>query len=128
MKAFSDNIRYLRKEKGITQGELAKALNVRNTTVSAWETAVSEPNIDTLIELCKFFEVSLASLVGVDTEINPTTKLDVAHQLQISDKDRELIKKLHRLPNTLQIQAYAYIEGYVSAIKDRYHLSDEEGD
>ena len=48
-------IKQLRKEAGLTQGELEKKLGVVKQTISSWENNVSEPNSETLSELSKLF-------------------------------------------------------------------------
>lgn len=64
MNKFGDNLRKYRKEKKITQENLADLLNVSFQTVSKRERGKAEPNIDTLIKISKIFEVSIDDLVG----------------------------------------------------------------
>lgn len=52
---FSENLKNLRKSLNMTQGELAKLLNVDQRTVSAWEKKVCEPNFEMLSKLCEIF-------------------------------------------------------------------------
>ena len=54
----------LRKEKGITQGELAERLSVSDKTVSKWENGSSTPNPDMLAALAQYFDISLDVLFG----------------------------------------------------------------
>ena len=49
----------LRKKKGITQEELAKALNVSSQAISKWETEVCQPDILILPLISKYFNVSI---------------------------------------------------------------------
>lgn len=56
---ISKNILMLRKKKGITQEELAKALNVSNQAISKWETEVCQPDILILPLIAKYFNVSI---------------------------------------------------------------------
>lgn len=53
----------LRKEKGITQAELAAVINISDKAISKWESAGSCPDIDVLIKLSDFFEVSLDYII-----------------------------------------------------------------
>lgn len=55
-------IRELRKEKGITQEQLAEALNTSRRTVSRWETGVNMPDLDVLPQLAEFFGVDIREL------------------------------------------------------------------
>lgn len=61
---FSDNLKDLRKAKGIGQEVLAKELNISVKTVSHWETGYTEPSIEQLIKLADYFEISMDELVG----------------------------------------------------------------
>lgn len=67
MATFEERLRQLRKEKGLSQKELAEALNVANTTVSIWERGLRKPEMDTLEKVRNYFDVSLAYLLGENT-------------------------------------------------------------
>lgn len=60
---FSENLKNLRKQRGLDQSSLAKELNVSVKTISHWETLYSEPSIAQLVALANFFDVSLDDLV-----------------------------------------------------------------
>ena len=62
---FADNVKLLRKERGLTQGELAKEIGVITRTVSYWETGVQECSLDMLIKVAQFFGVSTDVLLGL---------------------------------------------------------------
>lgn len=61
---LSDNIKSLRKEKGMSQEELAVKLNVVRQTVSKWEQNLSVPDSDMLVKLAEVFGVSVGTLLG----------------------------------------------------------------
>ena len=61
---FSQKLQKLRKEKGLTQEELAKELFVSRTAISKWESAKGYPNIDSLKEISKFFSVTIDDLLS----------------------------------------------------------------
>ncbi|BCI60277.1 helix-turn-helix transcriptional regulator [Solibaculum mannosilyticum] len=52
-------LKELRKESGFTQGYVANALEVDQTTVSKWENGESLPRVETLLEIAKFYNVTL---------------------------------------------------------------------
>lgn len=54
----------LRTKKGLTQEELAEKLFVTRQAVSRWENGETEPNVETLKLLSKFFDVSINTLLG----------------------------------------------------------------
>ena len=60
---FGKQLRDLRIEKGLSQRELGKIFNVCNQTISFWETGSREPDLDALIEIAHYFEVSIGSLL-----------------------------------------------------------------
>lgn len=62
------NIKRLRREKGITQEQLAEAMNVSCAAVSKWERGETFPDVTLLQPLAFYFGVSLDSLMGYDKE------------------------------------------------------------
>ena len=61
---FQTRLKELRIEKGVTQLEVAKILNLYKMAVSHWEKGNSEPSIEQLKILASFFDVSIDYLVG----------------------------------------------------------------
>lgn len=71
-------LRELRKEKGLTQEQLAAQFNVSVKTVSRWENGVHMPDIELLLELADFYEVDLRALLRgerVSEKTAPETKV-----------------------------------------------------
>lgn len=61
---INEQIAFLRKQKGLTQEELANALGVTNQAVSKWESAQCYPDIQLLPDIAKMFDVSIDELIG----------------------------------------------------------------
>jgi transcriptional regulator with XRE-family HTH domain len=61
---FSQKLQELRRQKGLTQEQLAAALFVSRTAVSKWESGRGYPGIDSLKTLAKFFEISVDELLS----------------------------------------------------------------
>ena len=61
---MKDRFIQLRREKQMTQAELAEALNVSRQAVSRWETGASIPSMDSLIELSKLYDVPVDYFMG----------------------------------------------------------------
>ena len=61
---FNEKLQELRKQKGLTQVELAELLYVSRTAVSKWESGRGFPNIESLKAISKFFSVSLDELLS----------------------------------------------------------------
>lgn len=60
---FSEKLQILRKQKGLTQEELAREIYVSRTAVSKWESGRGYPGIDSIKDLAKFFSVTVDELL-----------------------------------------------------------------
>lgn len=69
---FNNKLQKLRKEKGLTQEQLAEALFVSRTAISKWESGKGYPNIDSLKSLSKLFSVSIDDLLSGEELISLT--------------------------------------------------------
>lgn len=63
---FNEKLQELRKQKGLTQEELAEKLFVSRTAISKWESGRGYPNIDSLKSVAKFFGVTVDELLSGD--------------------------------------------------------------
>jgi len=79
------NISELRKEKGFSQKELADMLGVAQNTISNWETGTREPDLKTILELCKIFGTSLDAILG-DPSLLDKTEEEIAVYKEQSKK------------------------------------------
>ena len=61
---FNEKLQELRKNRGMTQEELAEVLYVSRTTISKWELGRGYPSIDSLKDISKFFSVSIDDLLS----------------------------------------------------------------
>ncbi|MDO4261939.1 MAG: helix-turn-helix transcriptional regulator [Eubacteriales bacterium] len=92
---FHENLKKLRKEKGISQEELAAKLNVVRQTISKWEKGLSVPDAQLLIRLSEILETPVSTLLGqtIDGKEKISDKNAIAEQLsrinsQLSEKTR----------------------------------------
>ena len=63
---FNEKLQILRKDKGVTQEELAEALFVSRTAISKWESGKGYPGIDSLKGLSRYFGVTLDELLSAE--------------------------------------------------------------
>ena len=75
MKSIGKMISSLRKEKGMTQSELAEKMNVTDKAVSKWERDLSCPDINTISKLADVLEVSVDELLQAKKKEYSDTKL-----------------------------------------------------
>ena len=64
MNKFQERLKELRKEKNVTQKQVANAISVSEDCVYNWERGRSEPSIIDLINLSNYFNITIDYLVG----------------------------------------------------------------
>ena len=78
--SFGEKLAKLRKEKGLSQEELAQELNVSRQAVSKWESNNSYPETEKIIQICKLFDYSMDELIGLkDSEEYKEKKKAIRH-------------------------------------------------
>ena len=77
---FDETLRRIRKEKGMTQEELAIKVHVARQTVSKWEKGLSIPDVDLLQRLSEALEVDLSELLGAQI-LKEENRNEIAQQL-----------------------------------------------
>ena len=104
---LSNNLKRIRKSKGLSQEELAIKLNVVRQTVSKWENGLSVPDSDMLITLADELDTSVSVLLG-ETVMEPMTddlkaiseKLEVIN-LQLAKRNMFKVKTIRWILITL---------------------------
>lgn len=71
---LNENLRILRRERGLTQAELAKKMKLKQYNISDYEIGRIEPNVAILIRFAEVFNVSLDFLVGRKIKEDSTYK------------------------------------------------------
>ena len=98
---LNENIKVIRKSKGLSQQELAVKLNIVRRTVSKWEQGLSVPDSDMLISLSEVLETPVSTLLGetvIETEADTlkaiSEKLEVIN-LQLAQRKTTRRKIIH---------------------------------
>lgn len=68
MKTFSERLLELRKERGLSQADLAKELEVSYSVICYWETNRSEPTAPNILKIAEYFGVTADYLLGLSDE------------------------------------------------------------
>lgn len=104
---FSNRLENLLEERNLTQKFLSKELNIATSTLNGYLRQNREPDFDTLINLAKYFNVSIDYLLGVTNIRNPYT-LNGCYD----DKEEDLLETYRSLgpleQNYLLKQAHIY--------------------
>ena len=89
-------LKELRKEKGITQEQLAEQFSVSNRTISRWENGNNMPDLDILIEISDYYEVDLREILNGERKsenMNEELKETVLKVAEYSNSEKEVKRK-----------------------------------
>lgn len=92
-KMLSKNLKIFRKRKGLTQENVAEALNVVRQTVSKWEKGISVPDADMLIRLAEILDVSVNELIGSSVADEKNEDMIAVELARVAD---QLASRNHR--------------------------------
>ena len=116
---FSERLKTLRIEKGLTQSQLAQELGISNKTVSVYEKGTSLPTFDTLAKIASYFDTTTDFLIGYSDKRNPKIE-KIADELNLSPNavkailsltqdDVEIISPLFENSNFRDFLTYATV-------------------
>lgn len=119
----------LRKARHLTQTELAKILNVARNTISQWETGKRNPDLDTVVKIANYFDVTVDFLIGgndkrAPTQWQNTTQADKAPSL----KNENLRLKALRKQNNMTQKDIAKLTGYQQTLISKWESDEREPD
>ena len=86
----------LRKEKGLTQEQLAEEFNVSSRTVSRWETGNNMPDLSILIEIADFYDVDIREIIDGERKsenMDNETKNTLKKVAEYNDAEKKILKK-----------------------------------
>ncbi len=86
----------LRKEKGLTQEQLAESFGVSRRTVSRWETGSNMPDLDILIEMSDYYEVELRELLDGERKGKKMEKELEETVLKVADYSNDVKQRITR--------------------------------
>lgn len=101
---FMDNLKTLRLQDGLTQGELAERIGVGKSTISMWEKGDRTPSLEMLETLADFFNVSLSELWG--DEKKPAA-MDGSG---LSEEEMEIIDLLRAAPPEARMKLVEFLK------------------
>lgn len=118
--SLGERIKRLRQERGLSQAQLSKKLNVHQKQISGYERGIHAPSVDLLVKMATLFNVSLDYLAFDDREENKT-------RIQIADRDlMQTVKEIDNLPPEDRATIKAVLNTFI--IKNRFQrLATETG-
>lgn len=110
---LGENLKALRKQKGMSQEVMAQQLNVVRQTVSKWEQGLSVPDAQMLTNIAELFEVPVSSLLGESIEENVNVN-EIAVQLAVLNQQLAARRgRTRKIVRIVLIAAAALIAGYI---------------
>ena len=128
-KKIGSFLKVLRKEKGLTQEQLAQHLHVSGRTVSRWETGSNMPDISLLIEIAEFYDVSIPEIVSGERKneaMNEETRETARTLSEYAESEKELLLRKIRIESLLgacALAVYAALDISGLALKDGFFSS-----
>jgi len=114
---LAENIRAFRKERRLTQEQFAEAMGVTVGSVYKWETGQATPELNMLVEIADFFDVSMDVLLGYRVKDNRIAAMEERLREYCRVRDPEALaeaeKALKKFPNSFEVvhgcaQVYAF--------------------
>lgn len=123
---IADQIRFYRKQKGLTQEQLAEAMGVSVAAVSKWEQGQSLPEIPMLMELADFFDLSVDALLGYRLRANDRKSIvERMKRLRREDNYDEALPRRKRrcknsqTPSVSSTNAPSFLRWQVSSVRTK---------
>lgn len=124
---FSENLARLRREKKITQEQLADFVGVTKASVSKWETGQSIPDVMMLPELANFFDITIDELIGYEPQLSTEQMkkiyIDLCSEFatkpfeEVMEKSNNLVKRYY--------SCYPFLYRIIILWVNHYMLTDD---
>lgn len=88
-----------RKEKGISQKELAKIIDSKETTVASWEQGKSLPSVDMLYRLAKYYEKTMDYMYGDEPKVLSASEIPQVNPAFAARTTRKVSEKIIKARN-----------------------------
>lgn len=115
---LGERIRTLRKQKGLTQQQLANMINVTKVSISCYESGSRTPNLETFVDLAEALETTPNYLLGSDKLL--ASEDDEDYKIYVSKEELDILKELNKhkeIINFLRNDPKRSVEYIVKKIK-----------
>ncbi len=132
LRTVGSTIRELRKNKNLTQEELAEAINVTPQAISKWENSIGLPDVSQIIPLATFFGVSTDIILGIaennrNEEVNEILNACNERKLKKDDINSWLLiqETIKKYPSNLDLLQESIEYGIALSYKGNYCYNEE---
>ena len=97
MEYLAQRLQQLRRQKGLSQENLAEQLRVSRQAVGKWESGAAVPELEKLMELCRLFDTDLNDLLGLESRTEQADAEQEPRQAQgFTEEQMNLLRQLIR--------------------------------
>ena len=115
--AFPEISKSLRKENGLSQVQLAEALNVSKACISMIEIGKNDPTANTLLKYADFFQCSTDYLLGREDDLGNIT-IHTEKPAPLPQDEQTLLNNFRKLPEDLRHRAAVYMQNLADAAEE----------
>lgn len=128
--SLGKRLKKAREDKNLTQTKVSKDTNINNKTLSGYERGISEPDLETIKKLAKYYDVSLDYLLGNSDIKNSTNEYDLSQEeLEILEQiksDPEISILFHDLKSAPKKKIKQLIETWAFINKTFDDMEDDK--
>lgn len=117
MAAWSDNLRFLRQRLSLSQKELGDKLGVQGSRIRDYELGVSEPNMDLLVRLAQFFQLTLDNFITRDLAKAPLGTKEPGNPMEQAPRILVISENQSGSENIVHVPVKAHA-GYLNGFED----------
>lgn len=114
---FSETSKALRKEKGLSQVQLAEALKVSKACISMIEIGKNEPTANTLLKYADFFQCTTDYLLGREDDFGNVV-VQTEKPAPLPQDEQTLLNNFRKLPEDLRHRAAVYMQNLADAAEE----------
>ena len=126
MTISSKNLKFLRKQKGLTQGAFSEELGIKRSLLGAYEEGRAEPKLEVIKQICTMFDISFEDLLIKDlTSKKSNSELSIVHEEQQAPyNSTRLQSKLKKDKNIIHFVPIKAAAGYLAGFSDESFLDE----
>lgn len=121
---FKDEFRRLRKQRNLTQSEIAEVFDVAQSTITSWELGTRNPDIETLLKISDYFCVSTDELLGKRIPENEEKDIWEYRQAMMDD-DRKALLSFAKNGKIKAVQQVNAIHDVMRATNPEFYDGDD---